>query len=304
MAPTATVIVIVCTMAEAHRKASLLRALDSARAASAQPVHIIAVVNGQRRDPEVVQVLQAMEDVTLVSLPQASLPAARLAGRQAVTTPFYCCLDDDDELLPGSIDLRLAFLLADQAVDIMVGNGYVCRGGSDTVAYQHLDQVTAAPLHALFRENWLASCGAMFRTDSVGSGYFDDPLPYAEWTWLAFRLARDGKTVAVVDQPTFRIHDTVGSASKTPKYGDALETLHQKMLDSAPPADIARLIRQRIGAHLHMKAEKLWRSGQPRAAWAAHLRSLAHPGGLRYLPFSRHLLLPYRTAPPAPDAPR
>ncbi len=298
---TPLVSVIVCTLAEAQRKASLLRALDSARTASAQPVHIIAVVNGQRRDPEVVEALQAMEDVTLASLLQASLPAARLAGRQAVTTPFYCCLDDDDELLPGSIDVRLALLLGDPAVDIAVGNGYVRRNGSDTVFYRHLDQVTAAPLHALFKENWLASCGAMFRADSVGSGYFDDPLPYAEWTWLAFRLARDSKTVAVTDQPTFRIHDTAGSASKTPQYGDALETLHQKMLDSAPPADVARLVHQRISAHLHMKAEQLWRSGQLRQAWAVHLRSLSHPGGLRYLAFSRHLLL---TRPADPGAAR
>lgn len=301
---TTATTVIVCTMAETQRKASLLHALDSARAASAQPVQLVVVVNGQRRDPEVVQALQGMADVVLVSLHQASLPAARLAGRLAVTTPFYCCLDDDDELLPGSIDLRLPPFLADPTVDIVVSNGYVCKDGSDTLAYRHLDKIAAAPLHALFRENWLASCGALFRTNSVDSSYFDDPLPYVEWTWLAFRLAQDGKTVATVDQPTFRVHDTLGSASKTPQYGDTLETLHQKMLDSAPPADIARLVRQRIGARLHIKAEQLWRSGQLPGAWLAHLRSLAHPGGLRYLAFSRHLLLPHRPGSSAPSAPR
>ncbi len=301
---TPAITVIVCTMAETQRKASLLHALDSARAASAQPVQLVIVVNGQRRDPEVVQALQGMADVVLVSLPQASLPAALLAGRQAVTTPFFCCLDDDDELLPGAIDLRLPPFLAGPSVDIVVSNGYVCKGGSDALLYRHLDKLAAAPLHALFRENWLASCGALFRTSSVDSSYFDDPLPYTEWTWLAFQLARDGKTVATIDQPTFRIHDTLISTSKRPQYGDALEILHQKMLDSAPPADIARLVRQRIGARLHLKAEQLWRNGQLPAAWSAHLRSLAHPGGLRYLPFSRHLLLPHRPGPAAPHAPR
>ena len=298
---TPLVSVIVCTLAEAQRKASLLRALDSARTASAQPVHIIAVVNGQRRDPEVVEALRQMGDVRLVLLEEGSLPRALVAGRRAVDTPFYCCLDDDDELLPGAIDLRLAPLQANPALDIVTSNGHVCRHGADTLLYQHLDQVAAAPLHALFRENWLASCGFLFRSSSVDVHYFENFHAYAEWTWMAFQLARDGKTVAAVNQPTFRIHDTAGSASKTPQYSDAIETLHQKMLDSQLPADIARLVHQHISAHLHMKAEQLWRSGQLRQAWAVHLRSLSHPGGLRYLAFSRHLLL---TRPADPGAAR
>lgn len=299
-----SVTVIVCTMAEPERRALLLRALDSARAASAQPVQFAVVVNGPRRDPEVVQALQAMADVMLVSLPHASLPAACLAGRQAVKTPFYCFLDDDDELLPGAVDLRLVPLLADPAVDLVTSNGYEVINGCDVLNYSRLGRVAAAPWHEIFQENWLASCSAMFRTASVGSDYFEDSMPYAEWTWLAFQLAQKGKTVAVVDQPTFRVHNTPGSASKSQRHGQALATLHQKMLDSAPPPDIERLVRQRIGAHLHTQAEKLWRSGQLRAAWAAHLRSLASPGGLRYLLFSRHLLLPGRTGPAAQDAQR
>ena len=65
----------------------------------------------------------------------------------------------------------------------------------------------------------------MLRTDTVESAYFEDPLRYAEWTWLAFKLARDGKAVAVVDQFLFRIHETPSSASKTTGYGEALATL-------------------------------------------------------------------------------
>lgn len=289
---TPTVTVIICTLAEQHRQASLLRAIASAHAACAQPVQILVVVNGQRRANAVLLLLQGMEDIRLVSLPEPSLPKACLAGRRAVNTPFFCFLDDDDELLPGSLDMRLVPLESASAVDVVAGNGYVHRNGTDRLLYQHLDRVPAAPLHALFTENWLASCGALFRSDSVDTTYFENFHAYAEWTWLAFQLGMAGKTIAVVDQPTFRIHDTPGSASKTPAYHKAHASLHQKMLASAPPADIAKLIRRHMGARLHTEADALRRNGTFLPAWAAHLRSLTYPGGLRYLSFSRHLLVP------------
>lgn len=290
MAPVVTV--IICTLAEQHRQMSLLRAIASARKACTQPVQILVVVNGQRWASEVLLSLQAMQDITLLSLPEPSLPKACLAGRKAVETPFFCFLDDDDELLPGSLDMRLAPLKADRTVDVVASNGYVRRGGSERLLYQHLVRVPAAPLQALFRENWLASCGALFRSDSVGTTYFENFHTYAEWTWLAFQLGMAGKTIAVVDQPTFRIHDTPGSASKTTAYHQAHASLHQKMLASVPPADVARLIRRHIGAHLHTEADTLRRNGAFLSAWGAHLRSLTYPGGLRYLSFSRHLLIP------------
>lgn len=294
---TPVVTVIVCTLAEQHRQASLLRAIASARTACAQPVQILVVVNGQRRSHAVWRALQAMQDIRLVSLPEPSLPKACLAGRRAVSTPFFCFLDDDDELLPGSLDKRLAPLQSNSAVDVVASNGYLHQDGADQLFYEHLDRVPAAPLHALFTENWLASCGALFRSDSVGTPYFENFHAYAEWTWLAFQLGMAGKTIAVVNQPTFRIHDTPGSASKTPAYHQAHASLHQKMLASAPPADIAQRIRRQIGARLHNETEALRRSGAFLPAWAAHLRSLTYPGGWRYLSFSRHLLVPRRGEP-------
>lgn len=52
MPPVVTI--IVCTMAEAQRRESLLRALVSAHAASLQPLQLTVVVNGQRCDPELI----------------------------------------------------------------------------------------------------------------------------------------------------------------------------------------------------------------------------------------------------------
>lgn len=277
-------------MAEQHRKVSLLRALDSARAASSDHVQFVVVVNGHRRSLEVTNSLETMSDVIIISLKDGSLPHALIAGRAAVTTPFFCCLDDDDELLPGSIDIRLNPMLADSRIDLVTGNGYGCIAGSDSVAYKHLDSVFKDPLRAIFVGNWLASCSALFRSDSIDVSYFENFHPHIEWTWLAFNLAMHKKNIAVVDKPTFRVHDTVGSASKSHQYRQAHLNLYERMLISQPPDDVRQLILSRIGGILHMEADDLWRAHRLFPAWIVHLRSLTYPGGLRYLTFSRHLI--------------
>lgn len=80
-----------------------------------------------------------------VSLEEGSLPRALIAGRRTVATPFYSFLDDDDELLPVAIDLRLAPLLADPAVDIVASNGYQPKRGCDILFYSRLGLVAASP---------------------------------------------------------------------------------------------------------------------------------------------------------------
>jgi glycosyltransferase involved in cell wall biosynthesis len=284
------VTVIVRTMADQRRKASLLRALDSARAASAQSVCFVVVVNGQRRAPDVIRALEAMDDVLMVSLTEASLIQALIVGRQNVKTPFYCCLDDDDEFLPGAIDIRLAPMLIDPTIDIVTTNGYLNTEGVDTIARKHMDLICSQPLRALFAGNWLSSCSFMFRSESVGMQYFEDIHPYVEWTWLAFILILDGRKITVIDEPTFRVNNTGGSASKSFEYTAAHQSLYRRMLSRSPPPEVKRLIRVRIGDLLHAEAENLWRINKIGSAWRVHLRSLAYPGGLRYLTFSRRLL--------------
>ena len=46
------------------------------------------------------------------------------------------------------------------------------------------------PLRALVIENWLASCGGLFRSDRVSIDYFDGVTRHYEWTFLAYSLRR------------------------------------------------------------------------------------------------------------------
>lgn len=283
--------VIVPTMAVAERAELLQRAVQSIRDSSSQPVRIIAVVNGSRFDAAVCDWLKAQPDIQFEYVAEPSLPNAILRGRELVETEFFSALDDDDEYLPGSTDQKLAPLLADPQADLVVGNYYRRRGGKDLLCYDRLADVPARPLDMLMEFNWLHNGNALFRSAPVGTEYFRNYHHYAEWTWVGFRLALDGKKVAVVDAPVFRCdEETPGSLSKSAAYFKAYIPLFQRMLDLAPPPRIARMIQRKMGAAHHDASVTALEAGQRGLALSHHWQSLVRTGGLRYLSYTRHLL--------------
>ena len=145
---------------------------------------------------------------------EGSLPAALRHGRSLVDTPFFGFLDDDDEYLPDAIAIRLAAFASDAAIDAVATNGFTNIGGVDRVRHEHPDAAATDPLRALLRENWLASCGGLFRTDRVTVDFFDGVTRHYEWTVLGFKLAAS-RRVLYVDKPTFRVYDSPGSLSKS-----------------------------------------------------------------------------------------
>lgn len=210
--------VIIPTLAERQRFSSIRRCIASIRLAGDNLSRIIVVANGSRSDPLVMQWLADQADITLIEEPAPSAPNAVRIGRDALDTPFFSTIDDDDEYLPGSINLKLKVLLENPDADLVVTNGF---SSEKNRLYTNLAKVPSDPLKALFDENWLASCNALFRSDSVPSEFFQDFHPYAEWTWLAFKLALSGKKVATLDEPCFRLNYTPQSLSQSASYKDA-----------------------------------------------------------------------------------
>jgi glycosyltransferase involved in cell wall biosynthesis len=282
--------VIVPTMAAAQRGELLKRAVASIRASSALPLQIIVVVNGNRRDAAVCAWLEQQPDVRTEYVDSPSAPGAILRGRELVQTPYFSMLDDDDEYLPGATDKKLAALQADAQADFLVANAYICLNGVDRMLYKRLEEVSADPLASLMLFNWLHNGNALYRSASVGADFFRDYHPYAEWTWLAFKLVTGAKRVATLDMPVFRYHDTVGSLSKSGLYMQALLPLLQRMLDSTPPPHIARMIQRKRSAAYHDASVQAVRDGRRSEAWKHHLHSLVLNGGLRYISYTRHLL--------------
>ncbi|MBK5205116.1 MAG: glycosyltransferase family 2 protein [Polaromonas sp.] len=283
--------VIIPTIAIKAKAALLMRAVESIRHSAAGQIRIIAVVNGGRADPDVCQWLQAQPDIHYERIAAPSSPLAIFRGRALVQTPFFSMLDDDDEYLIGGTDLKLAALASHTGADIVVTSGFRRVGEVDRLAMSEIEQVPLAPLVSLFQSAWLSSCNTLYRSSSFPQAFFADPHPYAEWTWLAFKLALAGKQIAAINQPTFRIHDTPGSLSKSKSYDDAYQSLYQRMLDLEPPTDIARTIKARIGSDWHDQSVRALSRRRRLDAIACHLRSLMLPGGLRYLTYTRRLFL-------------
>ncbi|GAA4404826.1 glycosyltransferase family 2 protein [Quisquiliibacterium transsilvanicum] len=287
---TPRVTAIVPTLAERTRREGLLRAIDSLRNAASERLRILVVVNGSRFDPETVSLVRDASDVDVVQIEVGSLPYALEVGRGLVETPYFCFLDDDDEYLPGAIDLRLRALEAEPKADLVVTNGQRYDGEHRFVALKPLDGVSRDPLGSLFEGNWLASCGGLFRSDRVSPEVFTDINAYTEWTWIAFRLALEGRRVAVLDTPTFRINETAGSASKSDAYRRAFLELYRRMLQAALPKEVQRTVRSRISDVWHDLAVIELGRGNRAKAWRCHLASMRSSHGMRYLAFTRRLV--------------
>jgi len=286
--PRASTTVIIPTTATAHRRTSLLHAIQSVKQSGVAATTLV-VVNGPHFDSALLDLLRSRQDIQVVALQNADLPSALFAGRRLVETEFYCFLDDDDEILPNGLALRLRALSERPHVAFVATNGYYRSNGQDTVGVSNADMVADDPLLAITHQCWLASCGGLYRTDLVEAGLFAGLPRFLEWTYLGLKLAST-RRLFFLDQPTFRVHDSVDSLSKSRDYRAGAVAALQTALELDLPPRIARRVRARLSEAHHDVAEDYMNDNDLRRAWAHHLASLAEPGGTKYLLFSRWLL--------------
>lgn len=279
----------------------LKRAISSIRRSSVEPIRILVVVNGSRNDVDLCSWLKEQPDVVFEYQHTPSAPQAVYRGRELVETEFFSTLDDDDEYLDGATDQKLLFLRSNLAADLVVTNGYRLVGEVDKPHYSNLLRVARDPLGVLMQFNWLHSGNALYRTTSVELFHFSDSHPYAEWTWLAFKLAMASKKIGTLESMTFKCYDTPLSLSKTAAYSSSYLALFERMLGMAPEVRIAKGIKKKISAYWHDASVNALDKGQWWQSLRCHLRGLFQVGGSRYLSYSRHLLIPRRTSANAPN---
>jgi Glycosyltransferase like family 2 len=289
--PAADVSIIIPTMASHERASSLLRAIDTVVSQQGARGVPLVVVNGDQRAPEVLAHLRRRADIRLTTLADASLPRALHAGRALVDTAHFAVLDDDDELLPGALRMRLDALDAAPTADVVVTNGFLARLDRRELNIRDFHRIQAAPLRMLLVQHWLPPCAGLFRSGAVTAEFFEDIPEYREWTYLAMRLALT-RRLSFADRPTF-VHrtDTPGSLSKSRAYCLAGPPAIARMLALALPADVRAALRVRLAEDLHSASALELEDGNYRAAWSWHFRSLTRPSGWRYLPYTRRLLI-------------
>lgn len=282
--------IIIPTLASAKRKKQLHRAVQSIQQATSSEINIIICANGQQWDLETLDEISQTRNVLVYKLEAPSLTKAIAFGRSKVTTQFFGFLDDDDYLAPSSLDWKIEYLLNNSEVDVLVTNGLRSDAAGEHPALKRIATVSSDPMLALFQENWLPSCGGLFRDSSVKQSYFENHHAYAEWTWLAFQLAMDGKNISAIDRSAFVITDSPDSLSKSEAFQNAYLNLYERMLDKNPSSRIKRLIRSRISAQLHDLSQHALIKGRIMESMKLHLRSLSSRDGLRYWSYTRHII--------------
>ncbi|WP_070987419.1 glycosyltransferase [Halofilum ochraceum] len=291
MASLLSVGVIVPTGAFAERAALIRRALASILSQEGVNAVPVVVVNGPNRCPELVRELGSDPRVRLIEIPQAGIPGALSAGRDAMQCEWFSSLDDDDLYLPDALATRVQALRARPECGAVVTNGYVRGHGVERLHVPDMQRVARDPLKALTEGNWLLPGSWMCRTESVGSGLFHRMPRMLECTYLALQLVLHCRP-CFLDRPTVVWNtDTPGSASKSRDYRIGhVEALEQLLQLPLPPDTRRWLMASRTSAR-HERADFHLREKALLQAWPWHIRTLTSRGGWRHAPFMLRLLL-------------
>lgn len=281
--------VVMATGCTAQRAATIKRALDSLRAQSGVRVQPLLIVNGQRYSPPLLESLKADPWLRVHYEEQGGYARALGIGRSLVSSEFFSFLDDDDEYLPDTLALRVGPLLQDPGVAVVIANGQRREGERDVAVYEHLPHGVSEATEQFLRQNWLASCGGLFRSASVGVDVFDGLISYFEWTLIGLRLLLARKNLAFIDRPVFRIHPTPESLSRSSAYEAAGCDFLERLLKLPLPTALRARVRGKLAVAYNTRSLVHLRSGELVPAWRWHLRTLTAPGGWRYLPYTLRL---------------
>jgi len=281
--------VLIPTCANAVRTPLLWRALDSLLRGQDGLVLPIVAVNGSSFVPEVLDELRRRRDIRCLYVEQAGTTRARLAAREVVDTEFFGMLDDDDEYLPGGIKTQIGPFAVDPSIDVVVTNGLRRENGRDVLHFPAFSTFARNPLNSLMEWSWLNSGGALCRSDTVPPTYLEAPRSM-ELTYMALKMTLSRK-LHFLDAPTYRWYvDGPEHLSKSKYYVEGAPEGICRMMDLNPPLRVKRRLARKYAASLHFLSDWERIDGNYRAAWRYHLKSLSSIYGIKYLPYTRHLL--------------
>jgi glycosyltransferase involved in cell wall biosynthesis len=281
---------VIASLCDDTRAAKLQRACESVRAAAGDyDYSIIIVANGARVSPSVLDWLATRSDVRVIRLRTGSQALARRVGAEMATSEFLGFLDDDDELLPDTLALKIAYFRGHPEIDVLVTDGLCVDGASVTKVLPPPDARSADFIEMMMGVGW-GACALTLRTQNVDLNAFDPQLRHLEWTLSALQLARRYK-FGFLDEPTYRYYaDTPGSLSKSDEHCFAPPEIWRRLSKSYAGTRYDRAVRRRYGKACHDASWEHAQRGSMRNAWRLHAESLRSPGGGEFLLFSAKLV--------------
>lgn len=282
--------VVIASVCDEARGELLKRACESVRTmAGVHAYSILVVANGPNVSAGVLAWLRTRSDVRLVQLRTGSHPLARRLGAELADSEFLAFLDDDDELLPDTFQLKLNYFREHPEVDVLVTDGWRVNGPTVTRIFPALAARAPDLVETMLHAAW-GACALTLRTPEVELRAFDAEFRHLEWTLTALELARRYK-VGYLDVATYRYYDdTPSSLSKAAEHSLAAPEVWRRLSVCYAGTPYETAVRRRRGIECHNVCWEFARRGQVGDAWRYHLASLRAPGGLSFLMFTRKLL--------------
>jgi hypothetical protein len=282
--------VIIPTTANSVRAPFLMAALNSIFSQSEHRAVPIVVVNGPNYVPDLLATLRSDTRLRVLYREQPGEMGAVVAGRRAVDSAYFGILDDDDIYLPNAFATDIASLNAAPEADAVVTNGFRRTEAGTSLFLDDFSKISSDPLLMMMRQNWLTSAGALFRTDAVGEEFFAEAPTMLEYTYIGLRLALTRK-LRFTDTPTFIKQDLLADAiTRSSAYVTLQPRALEHIMTLTLPPKVKYHLKRKLAASRHHVSTLELSERRLRPAWRAHLESMGSLYGLRYLPFTRHLV--------------
>lgn len=251
---------------------------------------IFVVANGPRVNSTVLDWLAIQPDVCVIRLRSGSHPLARRVGAELADCEFLGFLDDDDELMPNTLERKIAHFRAHPEVDVLVTDGLRICESTVTRIFPPLEERREDFVETMMHTGW-GACALTLRRQNVDLSAFDAEFRQMEWTLTALQLARRHQ-VGFLDEPTYRYYETTPySLSKSAEHSLAAPEAWSRLSKIYAGTRYEAAVRRRYGSLCHSVASECARQGRMHDAWRLHAESLRSPGGMAFLPFSARLLV-------------
>jgi glycosyltransferase involved in cell wall biosynthesis len=277
-----------------HSRPQLLpRAVESAFAA-ATDVEVV-VVDDASTD-ETANVCHALSGIRYVRLEHnQGVAEARNAGLLASSSEYIALLDDDDERLPGSLDLQLAALHDEPGIGLIYGQA-LFGGATDCLAQDRYPLSCPAGdiFWQLLVQNFIPSGSVVIRRSCLFStGLFDRSIAGIDDWDLWIRIAAL-YPVAALDQPVMIWRRPSPDSKQRSAQAVELVALSTKQFrnrwlkmsrvaqaSKAARRKVSREFSQNMASHLAWEAVRSFSCGQVRRANSCVVAALRfHPRGL------------------------
>ena len=176
------------------------------------------------------------------------------------------------------------------APDAVITNGIIRNAAGERFSIPDPAAVEQDPLGALMEANWLLPGAALFRAGAIGEDVFADTPRFLEWTYIALLLASRHRIALLPESTIVHYEGHAFSVDRSRECALGRPLAFEAALQLDLPRAVKRRLRTKRSAAWHTAAQAARLASDPAAAWAAHLRSLAGPGGWRYVSYTRYLL--------------